>query len=204
MSRRVSRTRTFSSTSGSSSRWRKSWTGGDDEQQAEDQEHEREGGDQRGAEGDEDRAHDERGEDAERQHALLVLGGHGERRQDHPEDEQVVDEQARDQADRGRPSDHCDVEHRASPYRDDAAGRTRAVAAAVAPESRMAVERARVNPLAICAWTWSRRDARRANGRRGLRRGRPATPRAGWRSHGQGCRPRPSSAGAVRAAMALR
>ena len=65
-----------------------------DQQQPEDQEHEREQRQQRGAERDEDRAHDQREHDAEGQHLVLVLLGHRERRHDDHEDEQVVDREA--------------------------------------------------------------------------------------------------------------
>jgi len=64
------------------------------QQQPEDQEHERERRDQDRAERDEQRAHDERGEYSERQHPLLVLGGHRERGHDDHEDEEVVDGEA--------------------------------------------------------------------------------------------------------------
>ena len=65
-----------------------------DQQQAEDQEHEREQRQQRGTERDEDRAHDQREHDPEGQDLVLVLLGHGERRHDDHEDEQVVDREA--------------------------------------------------------------------------------------------------------------
>ena len=65
-----------------------------DQQQAEDQEHEREERQQRGAERDEDRTHDQREHDPEGQDLVLVLLGHGERRHDDHEDEQVVDREA--------------------------------------------------------------------------------------------------------------
>ena len=58
------------------------------------QEHERERGQQRGAEGDEDHAQHEREHDADDQHLLLVLGGDGEGGHDDHEDEEVVDRQA--------------------------------------------------------------------------------------------------------------
>ena len=44
--------------------------------------------------GDEDRAEHERAEDAPEQHAVLVLAGHGEVREDQGEDEDVVDREA--------------------------------------------------------------------------------------------------------------
>jgi hypothetical protein len=102
---------------------------GTDQEQPENEEHERERRDQHGTQRDEDRAHDERREDPERQHSLLMLGGHRERGHDHHEHEQVVDGQAllddvarevlraetpaRDQSERGAEHDrHADVEER--------------------------------------------------------------------------------------------
>jgi hypothetical protein len=83
----------LSSTDGSWSRWRNS-CGSCDEQQPEDQEHEREGGEYRGAERDERRPQHEGEHDPDRQHLLLVLGRHREGAHDDDEHEQVVDRQA--------------------------------------------------------------------------------------------------------------
>ena len=67
---------------------------GEDQQHAEQQEHEREQVEQGGAEHDEDRPQDQRDDDAEGQHLVLVLLRHGERGHDDHEDEEVVDGQA--------------------------------------------------------------------------------------------------------------
>ena len=67
---------------------------GDQQDQAEDVEHPREGIDQRGAQEDEPGAGDQREDDAEEQHLLLVLAGHPEARDDDQEDEEVVDGEA--------------------------------------------------------------------------------------------------------------
>ena len=65
-----------------------------DQEQPEHEEHERERRQQRGAERDEDRAQDEREQDPDGEHLVLVLGGHRERAHDDHEHEQVVDRQA--------------------------------------------------------------------------------------------------------------
>ena len=66
---------------------------GEDQDRAEDQEHEREVGQQGGADRDEDRPQDQRQGDAQREQLVPVLGRDGERRHDDHEDEQVVDRQ---------------------------------------------------------------------------------------------------------------
>jgi hypothetical protein len=49
--------------------------------------------DERRAGEDEQTAHDDRAEDAPEEHAVLVLGRHAERAEQHEEDEEVVDRQ---------------------------------------------------------------------------------------------------------------
>ena len=65
-----------------------------EEEQAEDVEHPAEVVDRRGADHDEDRAHDQGQHDADHQRGLLVLTRHRELRHDDDEDEQVVDGEA--------------------------------------------------------------------------------------------------------------
>lgn len=64
---------------------------GDDEQRTEEVDDPVEAREQRGAEGDEDRAHDDRAEDAPEENAMLVDLRNGEGGEEHDEDEDVVD-----------------------------------------------------------------------------------------------------------------
>ena len=67
---------------------------GGDQPDPEDQEHERERGQEGGANRDEDRAQHEREDDPDRQCARLIVGRNRERAHDDHEHEQVVDRQA--------------------------------------------------------------------------------------------------------------